>query len=135
MATYVLDSWALIAFYKGEAAGEAVESLIGAAAESGNPLLLSAVNWTEIYFTMARAGGREVAEVTASELAMLPIDVVGVHENLKLARLAGQLKAAHKLSLADAFAAALAKERKAELVTGDPEFKALEKEVKIRWLR
>ena len=37
--------------------------------------------------------------------------------------------------LADAFAAALAKEKKAELVTGDPEFKALAKEIKINWLQ
>jgi len=48
---------------------------------------------------------------------------------------AAQLKASHKLSLADAFAAALAKEKKAELVTGDPEFKPLEKEVKVHWLK
>ena len=34
-----------------------------------------------------------------------------------------------------AFAAALAEEKKAELVTGDPEFKALEKEIKVVWLR
>lgn len=39
------------------------------------------------------------------------------------------------MSLADAFAGALAKERKAELVTGDPEFKPLEKEIRIRWLK
>ena len=39
------------------------------------------------------------------------------------------------VSLADAFAAALAKERKTELVTGDPEFQALEKEIKILWLK
>jgi len=39
---------------------------------------------------------------------------------------------AHKL--ADAFAAALAKEKKTDLVTGDPEFKPLEKEIKINWL-
>jgi predicted nucleic acid-binding protein len=48
---------------------------------------------------------------------------------------AADFKARHKLSLADAFAAALAKERKAELITGDPEFKALEKEIKIGWLK
>jgi hypothetical protein len=45
------------------------------------------------------------------------------------------LKAAHDLGLADAFAAALAKSKKAELVTGDLEFKALEKEFKISWLK
>jgi predicted nucleic acid-binding protein len=48
---------------------------------------------------------------------------------------AADFKARFKISLADAFAAALAKEKKAELVTGDPEFKPLEKEIKINWLR
>ncbi len=38
------------------------------------------------------------------------------------------------MSLADAFAAAPAREKKAELVTGDPEFKAQEKEIKVHWL-
>ena len=51
-----------------------------------------------------------------------------------LADLAAAYKACHRLSLADAFAAALAKEKKAELVTGDKEFKALEKEIRIHWL-
>jgi hypothetical protein len=37
--------------------------------------------------------------------------------------------------LADAFAAALAKERKAELVTGDLEFRPLEREIRINWLK
>ena len=37
--------------------------------------------------------------------------------------------------IADAFAAALAREKKAELVTGDPAFKALEKEIKVQWLK
>jgi predicted nucleic acid-binding protein len=52
-----------------------------------------------------------------------------------LADTAADFKARFKLSLADAFAAALAKERRADLVTGDPEFKALEREIKIHWLR
>ena len=37
--------------------------------------------------------------------------------------------------LADALAAALAKHKKAELVTADTEFKSVEKEVKINWLK
>ncbi|HVR34947.1 MAG TPA: PIN domain-containing protein [Methylomirabilota bacterium] len=41
----------------------------------------------------------------------------------------------HGLGLADAFAAALAKSKKAELVTADTEFKRLEKELKINWLK
>lgn len=135
MATKVLDSWAVLAFYQGEPAGEQVEALIESASTSGKPLLISAVNWAEIYYSMERVGGRQAAEEAAADLATLPIDVVGVGDDLKLARLAAQFKATHKMSLADAFAAALAKEKKAELVTGDPEFKALEKEIKINWLK
>ena len=51
-----------------------------------------------------------------------------------MAELAGEIKAAKKMSLADCFAAALAKELKAELYTGDPEFHEVEKDVKIVWL-
>jgi hypothetical protein len=35
---------------------------------------------------------------------------------------------------ADCFAVALARPKKAELYTGDPEFKVVEKEVKVVWL-
>src|SRR5204862_68216 len=52
-----------------------------------------------------------------------------------LAELAGEIKATKKMSLADCFAAALARDLKAELYTGDPEFHEVEKDVKIVWLR
>jgi predicted nucleic acid-binding protein len=48
--------------------------------------------------------------------------------------MAAILKAHKKMSYADCFAAALAKLKKAELVTGDKEFKEVEKEVKILWI-
>ena len=68
----------------------------------------------------------------ANVLQGLPIDF---HSTSRvLADTAADFKARFKLSLADAFAAALAKEKKTELVTGDPEFRALEKEIKIHWL-
>ena len=52
-----------------------------------------------------------------------------------LADTAADFKARYKMSLADAFAAALAKEKKAELVTGDPEFGPLDQEIEIHWLK
>jgi predicted nucleic acid-binding protein len=52
----------------------------------------------------------------------------------ELAEIAALLKNEHGLGLADAFAAALAKHKKAELVTTDHEFKSVEKEIKINWL-
>jgi len=135
MAAKVLDSWALLAFYKDEPCAAEVEKLIQQAAEKGKPLLLSVINWSEIHYSLERAGGKAVAERVAEQIAELPIQVLGVSDDLKTARTAASFKAAHKMSLADAFAAALAKEKKAELVTGDSEFKALEGQIKIHWLK
>lgn len=58
-----------------------------------------------------------------------------IDAGLALAEQAAAFKAAYKMSLADAFAAALAKQKKADLVTGDPEFKAVENTLKITWLK
>ena len=57
-----------------------------------------------------------------------------VEDDLKLVREAAKLKATKKMAYADCFAAALAKIRNAELVTGDAEFKEVEGEVKVAWL-
>jgi ribonuclease VapC len=52
----------------------------------------------------------------------------------ELTQLAAQFKAKGRIAYADCFAAAVAKKFKAELVTGDPEFKQVEGEVKILWV-
>ena len=134
MATKVLDSWALIAFFEDEPAAEEVEKILQRAADEKHKLLMSVVNWGEIYYNTMREVSQEAAEQKARDIAALPIEIVGVGEDLALARQAAIFKATHKMSYADCFAAALAKEKKAELVTGDPEFKEVEKEIKIIWL-
>jgi len=84
------------------------------------------VNWGEIYYATMRAVSREAAEQKAREIASLPIEIVGVGEDLALARQAAVFKATKRMAYADCFAAALAKLHSAELVTGDPEFRQLE---------
>lgn len=65
----------------------------------------------------------------------MPIELVSIDaNNLELIRQAAVFKATKKLSYADCFAAALAKLRKSELITGDPEFKAVEEDINISWL-
>ena len=135
MATKVLDSWALIAFLEDEPAADQIEKLLAQAAAEKHKLLLSVVNWGEIYYNTMREVSQEAAEQKARDIAALPIDIVGVGDDLALARQAAIFKATHKMAYADCFAAALAKEKKADLVTGDPEFKPLEKEIKINWLK
>jgi len=135
MATKVLDSWALIAFFEDEPAAEQVEKLLHQAAGEKHRLLLSVVNWGEIYYNTMRKVSQQAAEQKAEEIASLPIQIVGVGEDLALAKQAAILKATRKMSYADCFAAALAKLRNAELVTGDAEFKEVEEQIKIQWLR
>lgn len=134
MATKVLDSWALIAFFEDEPAAAEVEKLLQQAADEKHKLLMSAVNWGEVYYNTMREVSQTAAEQIAQQIAALPIEVIGVNDDLALVRQAAIFKAMHKLSYADCFAAALAKQKNAELVTGDPEFKAVEKEIKIQWL-
>ena len=136
MGLKVLDSWALIAFFEDEPAAEQVENLLVKAEAGTHKLLLCVINRGEIYYNTMREVSQEAAETKAKEIAGLTIEIVGVDEkNLDLLRQAALYKATKKLSYADAFAAALAKIRNAELVTGDREFKQVEDEIKIGWLR
>jgi len=136
MATKVLDSWALIALFNEEPASEEVEKLLHAATAGRHTLLMSVVNWGEIYYTTMRRGGESAAKSIAADVAQMPIALVPVDSaNLDLVRQAAIFKATKQLSYADCFGAALAKTRRVEFVTGDPEFKALEKEIKIAWLQ
>jgi predicted nucleic acid-binding protein len=132
-ATRVLDSFSLIAFLEGEEGAEKMVEIFRAARDSGRDLLLSVVNWGEVYYIILREAGREQAEQAAHIISTLPIQVIPV--DLELTRAAAEFKANKKMSYADCFAAALAKTRKAELVTGDGDFKAIEGEVKIFWVR
>ena len=134
MATKILDSWALMALFNDEPAADEVEKLLQKASAGTHKLLMCVVNWGEIYYSVMRGASPEMAEQKAKEIAAVPIEIVAVDADLHLARQAAIYKATHKISYADAFAAALAKIRKAELVTGDLEFKALEKEIKVKWL-
>ena len=135
MATKVLDSWALMALFNEEPASEAVEKLLHAATAGRHTLLLSVINWGEIYYTALRRGGESAATSITNDISQMPITLVPVEtDNLELVRNAAIFKATKKLSYADCFAAALTKLRRAEFVTGDPEFKAVDGEIKISWL-
>ena len=132
MPAAVLDSYALLAFLRGEPGADRVADLLEAAAAHDTPLHMTEVNYAEVKYVVMRKDSAEQWAAIARELPAVPI--VFHPADRRLADSAGDFKARFKLSLADAFAAALAKEKKAELVTGDPEFKPLAKEIKIHWL-
>jgi ribonuclease VapC len=129
----VLDSFALIAYFRDEPGAATVENLLIAASKRDAPLHMTDVNYAEVKYSIVKKDGAAAWDEAAKILQGLPIEF---HPTTRgLADMAADFKARFKLSLADAFAAALAKEKKAELVTGDGEFKALEKEIRVHWLK
>jgi len=128
----VLDSWSVLAYLEDEPSGQQVADLIADAHESGTPLMMTVVNAGEIWYITARETSEDEADLALGELAHLGIELVDV--GWSLAREAARFKAKGKMSFADCFAAALAKENRADLVTGDPEFRQVESQVKLLWL-
>jgi uncharacterized protein len=128
----VLDSHGLLVFLEREPGFEKVKSLFVAALEEDNNLLMTSVNFGEVYYIVLREFGEKKVNEVEKIIQTLPIEIVDV--DMQLAREAARFKAIKKISYADCFAAALAKLREGEIVTGDKEFKALEGEVKISWI-
>jgi predicted nucleic acid-binding protein len=128
----VLDSWAVLAYLLGEPAGAAVKSILLEAAERGTPRWISSINLGEIWYILARRRSQPFANQQLQALEEIGIERVDADWPLTLQ--AAHYKSRHKISYADAFAAALSKSRNAALVTGDSEFHSLEKEIEIHWL-
>jgi uncharacterized protein len=129
---YVLDSWAVLSYFHNEPAGEQVENIIADARDDGIPLFISVVNAAEVWYITARRRSE-----TDADSGIHVLKEFGIHfaeADWALAKEAGRFKAKNRMSFADCFAAALAKHRKAPLVTGDPEFKQIEQEITIEWL-
>lgn len=127
---YVLDANALIGFFEDRkgTAGK-IERLVGAALRQDLPLLMSAVNWGEVFYTAWRRHGEAQARQAEARLQEMPIVVIAVDR--ERASRAAALKQKHGLGYADAFAAELAMERGAWLVTADPEFSKVGKTLSV----
>ena len=109
-----------------------VQGLLKAAVQEGTPLLLSPVNLGEIYYIIGRNEGLEKAEGATRMIEELSFEIPPVDSMTSI--LAAKFKLNHGLGYADAFAAALANLKEAELVTGDKDFKSVEKEIRIVWI-
>lgn len=132
MASKVLDSYALMAFFEGEPGADLVRELILKAEENRINLFMSVVTLGEVWYSIARTNSPEIADQYIGEIKGMAIEIIDA--DWQLTRQAAAFKVNGNISYGDCFAAALAKARKAELVTGDKEFKPLESEIKISWV-
>ena len=129
---FVLDSWAILAYLGDETASQEAADLIASANENRTPMYITSVNAGEVWYILAREVSESDADKAIADLVRLGIEFVPVDWNL--ARTAAGFKAVKRMSYADCFAAALTKERRCDLVTGDDEFRQVQNEINIRWL-
>lgn len=129
---YVLDTFAVMAYLRGETGGEAVRDLLRRAHNKEVALSLCLVNYGEVLYMTERKGGLEAAQEAIRIVEQLPLEVAPVGRALTFA--AAHIKAHHPISYADVFAVALAQELEATVVTGDPEFRSVEGLVPVQWL-
>jgi predicted nucleic acid-binding protein len=127
---YVLDANALISFLENRnGAAIRVRRLIEDAFRTELPILLSAINWGEVFYIAWRLHGELQAREAEAKLRQLPVVVIAV--DFDRATRAAALKQKHNLGYADSFAAELAIDRGAWLVSADPEFAKLGKALSL----
>jgi ribonuclease VapC len=131
-ATFVLDTFAVLAYLQDEPVASRVEKLLENAHRGKNRLLLSIINLGELLSITERRGGIVKAQDALALIRQLPIDVLPADEQSVFA--AAHIKANHALSYADSFAVAIAMQEDAVILTGDPEFQSVETLVQIEWL-
>ena len=130
--TFILDSYALLAYLADEPGQERIKNLLSEANESQCVLYLCMINFGEVLYMTERRRGLVMAQSVQALVESLPIEILDVSRNLVLD--AAHIKAKYALSYADAFIVAVAQREAATILTGDPEFKEVEEIVRIEWL-
>ncbi|MCJ7704371.1 MAG: type II toxin-antitoxin system VapC family toxin [Desulfobacterales bacterium] len=126
----LIDSYALLAYLKQENNYRKVENLLSS--KETQPLM-NDINIGETFYILARERGLEKAEYFIN--AILPsLPIIKIGNAFSEVMHAAKIKAQYPISYADCFAVATAIREKAVIITGDPDFKHVEKIVEIDWL-
>jgi ribonuclease VapC len=135
MSGYVLDSYALIAYFRNEPSGETLLGYLEAAADNSLHLSMTTYNLGEVYYMICRKHSAAEAELVLQHIWQLPVEIY--QPDWELTYAAARLKAGCRLSYADAHAAALALHLQATLLTGDREFEHLKhiKKFRVKYLQ
>ncbi len=132
MAAKVLDAYAMMAFFEDEPGADFIRGLILQAEQGSADLMMSVVNLGEVWYAIARTNSTDIADQYIHEIEGMAIEIVDA--DWELTRQAAVFKVNGNISYADCYAAALAKTRGAELITGDKEFEVLQNEIEISWI-
>ena len=129
---YVLDSFAMLAFLDGEDGAERVAEILSQCATQNARACLSWISLGEVLYIVERERGLHTAQRILAAIEQLPLELLTASREAVLG--AAHVKARFPLSYADAFVVAAAQQHGAVIVTGDPEFAAVESIVSVEWL-
>lgn len=129
---FILDSYALLAYLGGEVGEGRVKEILHDVSLGEIRVLMSLINLGEVVYITERERGMAKAQEVLALVKQLPIKVLPVNWQTVLA--AAHIKAKYPVAYADAFAIAAAQEVEGTLITGDPEFKALQEIIRIEWI-
>lgn len=128
----VFDTYAVMNYLRREPSHQIVRSLLSETLSRQHEAHMSIINLGELFYMQCRKGSLAKANSAMRFVRRAGINIEPATTERVMR--AAQLKATISLSYADAFAAALAQELAATLVTGDPEYKPLESTIAILWL-
>lgn len=128
----MLDASAVLDFLEDGPGAERITQLVREARRSSTPLLMSVLNWGEVFYQLWQRRGEESAKTTMADLARLPIQLVPVDESQVLK--AAEFKTVNKIPYVDCVAAALSALSKATLITADRDFEKLGRQFPILWI-
>lgn len=120
---YILDTSALLTFIEDEEGAESVESLLIEAEKGNVTVYLSFISLTEVFYITKKERGEQEASERLGLIKSLAVHIMESEEPLNI--MAGALKADYRISLADAFIAALCQYHQGIIVHKDPEFEQL----------
>lgn len=131
-AVCVLDSFALLSYLGGERGMARVREVLASSAQGQCRAVLSLISLGEVLYITERERSLPKAQQTLAAIEQLPLEILPVSRDAVLA--AAHVKARFAISYADAFVVAAAQEHDATIVTGGPEFFAVQSLVRIEWL-
>ena len=129
---YILDSFAVLAYLRGEQAGKQVREVLDLAKSGECRIMFSIINLGEVVYLIERRNGLTRAQEILILLQHEPIDFVEADRASILA--AAHIKANYPNSDADAFVVAAAQAYSGTVLTGNQEFQAVENLVSVEWL-
>jgi len=129
---FILDACAMLAYLNNENGAGVIGEILERGIRDEVKIFITAMDLADIFYIVLKKEGHDKALKTILLIKNLPVECVGLDEPLLM--LAGEIRVQFPLTLGDALVAALAKTRKAKVITGDNDFKSLEKEIECVWI-